>query len=296
MDHRSKINNISDIEIDYSIIGKNPGTLCYSKASIIFLPGFGCDFKNHQVFKELLISYDYYAINFPAHGNSPWYNADNLTLKSMADLVIEFINERQLEKVILIGHSSSAAIVALINGLIPDTILANVLVSPIDSSFQTDAAEVRDILIPRIPEAVVQLQRLKVFNYDMKSLNNKYWDDKNKEALAFYNKNHEPLNIIFDYLTNEDLKRSIESIYSNIKIPTLAVFGDSDGMLRTPLVSSNMKRLIDNLEVAVIPMAGHEPYYDNPKNYYSNVVNFIDKVVFNYDNKIKQDETIDTIK
>lgn len=285
MNKNNILNNVDDIETDFSLIGNNPGNLACAKASIVYLPGFGCDFYEHSNFKDLLVSYDYYAINLPAHGLSNWSNAEDLTLKGFADIVVSFIEKRQLEKVILIGHFSSAAVAAIVNGLIPDTIIGNIFISPIDSSFQKDADEVRDILVPRIPEALDQLQRLKVFNWDIKSLNNIQWKEFSKLKLAHFNKNAEPLNIILDYLLDPQLKLSIENVYANITIPTLLLFGDSDGLLRTKQVIDNVSKLIKGSKVAIIPMAGHEPALDNPMNYYNNVITFIDSVVENYNNE-----------
>ena len=43
--------------------------------------------------------------------------------------------------------------------------------------------------------------------------------------------------------------------------------------------------LFKNAEVSIIPIAGHEPSFDNPNNYFSNVVDFIDRIIFQDENK-----------
>ncbi len=270
---------INDLDIDYSLISKQPGRVMQAKAPIIYLPGFGCDYLNHQNFSNLLVSYDYYAINAPAHGNSPWYSTEDLTIKKYADLVMDFINSHDLSNVILIGHSSSAAVVALLNGMIPDRIKANILISPIETSFQADAERVKDILIPRLIGDLEQLLRLQIFNYDIKSLNNHAWDEFKREKLLFYNKNYDALSIQLDVLLSMELKNSIERLYASIDKPTLVVFGDSDGLIRINDVANKMKTLIPNSQISIISMAGHEPALDNVNNYFSNLMTFIDNVM-----------------
>ncbi|MGL4950791.1 MAG: alpha/beta fold hydrolase [Mycoplasma sp.] len=276
----SKINyniNLNDIEVDVSLVNAHPEKAFKSKGSVIYLPGFGCDFYNHESFKDLLQTYDYYAINFPAHGETKWKTAEELTINHFAQIVIEFINKFELEDVVLIGHSSSAAIAALVNNLLPGVIKANVLISPLEGTFQSDAAEVVDVIIPRLPEQFKQLQRLKVFNWDFKSEFSPAWEEYQSLKLEYFNKNAEPLSIILGYLLSNELKASIEELYTTIQIPTLIVLGDSDGMIRGAEVAETMQRLIPHSELSIIPISGHEPALDNPKNYFTNVINFLDK-------------------
>ncbi len=270
---------VNDLDIQYSLLGKQIGRVMQPKASIIYLPGFGCDYLNHENFANLLVSYDYYAINAPAHGHSPWFNVEDLTIKQYADLVRDFIFKNNLEKVVLIGHGSSAATVALLNMMIPERLIANILVSPIETSFQMDAAKVQDILIPRLPENLDQLLRMQVFNYDIKSFNNPDWQYYKNAKQDFYNRNFDALSLQLNTLLSDELRSSIENLYANITKPTLVVFGDSDGLVRINEVANKMRSLIRDSQVAIIAMAGHEPALDNPNNYFSNLITFIDQIV-----------------
>lgn len=276
---------VNDLDIEYSIVNRKNGAYDV-KAPIIFLPGFGTDSTNHQNFAKLLSRYDYFAINGPAQGNSPWFNVKDLTLQKYADLVKEFILRNDLERIILIGHGSSCAVVSLLNSMVNDRILANVLVSPIDNSFQNDAEQVKDVLIPRIPENIVQLFRLTIFNYDIKALNSIAWKDYENYRLSYFIKNYDALSLQLDTLLSDSIKKSIETLYSSINKPTLLIFGDSDGLLRVNDVANNIHNLINNSQVSIIPLAGNEPYLDNINNYYSNVITFIDYIYEQYEKQL----------
>lgn len=273
--------SFNGIETDISLVGTRPNKLYTAKSSIIYLPGFGCDFTNHKDFKDLLVSYDYYAINFPAHGNSVWKNASDLTINHFANIVVDFIKNRSLSSVILIGHSSSAAVAALVANLLPEIVIANILISPIETTFQNDAQQVVDIIIPRLPENFTQLQRLKIYDYDNKAIANKFWDEYKTNKLAYFNKNAEPLSLILGYLLSPELKQSIEKLYSSINTPTLVVIGEADGLIRINDVANKMQKLIPHARFCIVPLAGHEPFLENPNYYYTNLIAFVDEVIAN---------------
>ncbi len=273
------------IETDMSLIGSRPGQLLHAKASIIYLPGFGCDFKNHESFKNLLTSYDYYAINFPAHGKSMWNDANELTLTHFTNIVVQFIKDRNLDKVIIIGHGSSAAVAANVSKILPNIVKGIVYVSPLETLFQKDAGQVQDVLIPRLMHNLEQLNRLKVFNYDLKATNSSAWARENEQKLAYYNKNFDALSIMLAYLLSDQLKASIEGVYQTVTTPQLVVFGNDDGLLRVADIMPKVPTLFKNAEVAIIPIAGHEPAFDNPNNYFSNVIDFVDRVIADDENK-----------
>ncbi len=63
-------NDIDHIETDYRFIGEILRNNNHSKANILFIPGIGCEFADHNKFRNLLVAYNYYSINLPAHGHS----------------------------------------------------------------------------------------------------------------------------------------------------------------------------------------------------------------------------------
>lgn len=287
--NKYEINNDENgLETDFRFIGETLRNNNHSKANILFIPGIGCEFADHQKFKELLVSYNYYAINLPAHGNSNFESYDKLSLKDMANYVLNYIQNKELDSLILIGHGTSCAVVALLNKYIPENIIGNVLVSPIDSTFISDTKQIRDVLIPRLDEQISQLLRLSIYDWDKKSYENSYWNDYKFYKLDLYKKNYKALNVVLDYYLEPSVKTSIENLYNDLYNPTLVVYGQSDGLLRVEESMKNIQRLIKDVSISTIPLSGNQPFMENPNNYYNNVISFIDYTVENYNYEIKE--------
>ncbi len=274
-------NDIDHIETDYRFVGETLRNHNNAKANILFIPGIGCEFADHNRFRDLLVSYNYYAINLPAHGHSLIESYEKLSLQHLTNYVIDFINEKKLDSLVLIGHGTSCAIVAQLNQIIPNKIISNVLVSPIDTTFIDDARVIRDILVPRIDEQIDQLMRLSMSDWNSKS-HNINWINYKKYKLSIYDTYHKAINIMYDYFLEPVIKESIETLYYNLEIPTMVVYGQDDGLLRVEESMDNMKQLIQNVAIATIPLSGNMPFLENPNNYYNNVISFIDYNVDNY--------------
>lgn len=283
------INDIDHIETDYRFVGETLRNNNHSKANILFIPGIGCEFADHYRFKDLLISYNYYAINLPAHGHSLIESYEKLSLNHLTNYVLDYIEHKKLDSLVLIGHGTSCAIVAQLNQIIPEKIIANVLVSPIDSTFIDDARVVRDILVPRIDEQIDQWLRLSLSNWDKKS-HGTNWIKYKEYKLNLFNTYYKAINIMYDYFLEPVVKESIESLYYSLQIPTMVVYGQDDGLLRVNESMDNVKNLIKDVAVATIPLAGNMPFLENPNNYYSNVISFIDYTVDNYLNYLDIDD------
>lgn len=282
--------DINHIETDFRFVGDLLRNNNKSKANILFIPGIGCEYADHARFKDLLVSYNYYAINLPAHGQSLIESYEKLSLQDLTNYVLQFIAEKKLDTLVIIAHGTSCAILAQLNQLIPDKIVANILVSPIDTTFIADAREVRDILVPRIDEQIDQYLRLILNDWDSKSFTNSKWISYKNYKLKLFNKFYKAMNIMYDYFLDSSIENSLESLYSDMIIPTMVVYGQDDGLLRVEQSIENFKHLIPNVSLATIPLAGNMPFLENPNNYYSNVISFIDYIVDNYNEMLIEDE------
>ncbi len=282
-------NDIDHIETDYRFIGEILRNNNHSKANILFIPGIGCEFADHNKFRNLLVAYNYYSINLPAHGHSKIESYERLSLQHLTNYVLDFINEKKLTDIVLIAHGTSCAVAAQLNQIIPERIICNILVSPLDSTFIGDARQIRDVLVPRIDEQIDQLYRMAFNDWDEKTKTNKLWRDYKEYKLELFNHYYKPINIMYDYFLEPSFKESIDALYASIGAPTMIVYGQDDGLIRLDASIENMQSLIPNVALSTIPLAGNFPFLENPNNYYSNVISFIDYNVDNY-NEIEQED------
>ncbi len=281
-------NDIDHIETDFRFIGENLRNNNYSKANILFLPGIGCEFADHNKFKNLLVCYNYYAINLPAHGHSKIESYEKLSLQHLTNYVLDFIADKELEDLVIIAHGTSCAIAAQLNQIIPEKIICNVLVSPLDTTFIGDARQIRDVLVPRIDEQANQLYRMMCCDWDEK-IKTPIWNQYRDYKLELFNTYHKPMNIMYDYFLEPSFKESLDELYASIYAPTMVVYGQDDGLIRLDASIENMQALIPNVALSTIPLAGNMPFLENPNNYYSNVISFVDYNVNNFHNLDQED-------
>ena len=148
------------IETDYKFIGQAVRDDNPVKANVLFIPGIGCEYEDHRRFKDLLVSYNYYALNLPGHGRSQVPSYEQLSLVDLTNYVLDFIDARNLDSLVIIAHGTSCAIAAQLCQIIPQKIICNILVSPLDHTFVDDARQVRDILVPQTIHEIDQLYRM----------------------------------------------------------------------------------------------------------------------------------------
>ncbi len=274
--------DINYIETDYKFMGEALKDDNHSKTNILFIPGIGCEYEDHRKFKDLLVSYNYYALNLPGHGRSKIPSYEQLSLQDLTNYVLDFIEARNLDSLVLIAHGTSCAIAGQLCQIIPQKIICNILVSPLDNTFVNDARQVRDILVPKTDEEIDQLYRMAFCQWDEKKHNNPAWRYYKKYKLREYTIFNKAMNVMYDYFLDENFKESLESLYMGIAMPTMIVYGQDDGLLRVNESIQNMQSLIPDVALATIPLAGYMPFVENPHNYYSNVLSFMDYYVDKY--------------
>jgi len=268
--------DISGIEFYSQYAERRFNTLIYPKGPIFYLPDFGEDYHQHNNFAEKCLSYDYFTLNYPGIGGSPWYNPNQLTIVHYANIVANFITRRELKDVVLMGHGMGAAVGALVNELIPEVIGCNIFISPIDNSFIKDANQIHQIVIPGSDENFAQLQRLKINDYDKiaKTPNGKI---ASRLGLSKYIKSHDALDLTLSFLSNNEIINLFENAYHAITKPTLLIFGDSDGLLKVNDVKTNLTNKIAGAESCIIPLAGHSPNVENVFNYTHKINMFLNR-------------------
>ena len=88
-----KIIQIKDIDINYLQLGEN------NSKNIVFVHGFGGDLNNWMFNQEeLSSSFNTFSIDLPGHGKSS-KNIDQGSLKYLSDIVNNFCNQNNLEKI-----------------------------------------------------------------------------------------------------------------------------------------------------------------------------------------------------
>ena len=237
--------NINGLNIEYTDTG--------SGIPILLLHGWGASFDTYKgVISALGNRCRLVALNFPGCGNSDTMN-EPWTLDEYCDLVLKFMKELNLDNPIFIGHSHG--------GRVTLKMVASGMVNPPKIVLLDSAG-----LIPK--KSFKQKFRAKSFKTIKYVLNLPLIKNYSQGLLdkarkhygsADYNAAPEVLRKTLVSLVNTDLR----DIISNIKCPTLLIWGEND--TATPLSDAKIiESLIPDCGLCVIKGAGHFAYCERP--------------------------------
>jgi len=279
----SQFKEIDGINIHYQQIGENSDTL------IILLHGFGSSTYSWQKVMDPLSEYGaVLAYDRPAFGLTERVTTfedkdfNPYKMNYQPEIVINFIDEEQAEKVILIGNSAGGTVAIQTALDYPDKISALILVSP--AVFESGGApgwikpllnlphfnRLGPILVRSIRERGLELLELA-------------WSDQQKITQKDYENYQKPLSVsnwdtaLWEF-TKVNGGTDLQSRLKELSIPVLIISGEYDKII--PVEQS--KQLAVNLpgsEIVIIPNCGHVPQEECPDGFLEATDSFINSIV-----------------
>ena len=245
-------NEIKNIDINYLQLGEN------NSKNIVFVHGFGGDLNNWMFNQEELSSnFNTFSLDLPGHGKSS-KNIEQGSLEYLSDIVNDFCNQNNLEKICLVGHSLGGGIclnIALANSELVESL---VLVSPIGLGKEIDNYVEEFIKSESRRDLKPQLEKL-YFNKELitRDLVNEVLKFKRLDGVE------KALQIIKDETLIEDnnqktfLGDKIETLKSKISI----IWGENDEIIP----NSHIKELPSNVETHIFKESGHMSHIEKSK-------------------------------
>ncbi|GAB1876536.1 alpha/beta hydrolase [Mycoplasmoides pneumoniae] len=245
--------------------------------NFIFLHGFGSEYSSFKhVFKLFEKKrWSFFAFNFPGHGNNQSNSVDELKLKHYVELVCDFIIQKRLKKVVLVGHSMGGAIAVLVNAVLRERIKALVLVAPMNqTSFVVSKKRILDTLFTRSPK---NQQDFIEHTDDKKSIVN-FFVGAFKKRVNFKT-------LYSDMVQNAKYGNDyLEAGYNAIKEkPTLVVLGSNDIVTPTKASVEYLAKHSETIIFKIIDGVGHSPHYYAPKLFFDYIGEFLDNIKRNKD-------------
>ena len=240
---------------------------------LLIIHGFLGMSDNWKTFESLYAAegFQTHILDLRNHGKS--FHSDDFTYDIMAQDVLEYCQENNLEKVSIIGHSMGGKVAMLfatscqerVDKLIVadigpkyyaphhQEILAGL--NAVDFSQKPDRAQVEETLYPYIPDFGTR-------QFLMKSL---YWKEPGQLAYRF--------NLPVFNAKIEVIGTALPAS-AYIENPTLFIRGgNSNYILDSDLLE--IKKHFPNFELATIPNVGHWLHAENPKTFFEETAKFL---------------------
>ncbi len=275
--HQKKYYYTSHSFIFYEIRGN--GTI-----PVIFIHGFASSHLNWYSLTELFPSnqYTFYIIDLKGFGLSSKPKDNHYELDDQASLILKIIEKEGLQRIILAGHSLGGGVaLALYNKMATTERITKMIL--IDSAAFNDHLPlfVKLLKLPVLGSLLMNLlpSNKKVVKWAIQRV----YADKSKVSeeiveryLPFYYKK------AFRYVYLKTVKglppanyEEMIKKYSEIKIPLLIIWGDSDPVLPV-LHGKRLHQLIPCSKLSVIPCCGHVPQEEKALETYQEITNFLE--------------------
>ncbi|MCF6460948.1 alpha/beta fold hydrolase [Clostridium sp. Cult3] len=235
---------IEDIELNYICEGEG--------LDVLVLHGWGANIETVLPIVNLLKSdFKVYALDLPGFGSS----AEPKEVYGSCDyakVVKQFIDQMEMEKVILIGHSFGGKVSIWLGNLYPEIV---------DKIVLLDSAG----LIPRRGlKYYIKVYCFKALKAIYKGLF--FWIDDDKKMKRFYKKfgstDYKDADGIMRRILVKVVNEDLRPLLKDIKAPTLLIWGDRD--TATPLYMGKiMEEEIPDSGLVVLEGAGHYSYLDD---------------------------------
>lgn len=219
-----------------------------SEKQVVVIHGWKTNLHHIEPLSDLLSSYAHvYALDLPGHGLST-VPEEVWGMREFAESLKEFLDSKNLKKVILVGHSFGGKTIIKFSSMYPEYIEKIVLLG---------ASGIRPVpaLKKRIRNLFLSFLR-KLIRFKNTKLGMKIYERWYIPTFASRDYlNAGPMTNTFVKTVNEELFTELE----NIKVPTLLIWGENDD--ESPLsVGKKMHELIKGSKLIALPGQGHFPY------------------------------------
>lgn len=212
---------------------------------VVFLHGWQQDKKSFVSLVPFLFKkYHLYLLDLPGFGSSS-VPSENFNSFDYAEAVVNWIKDKKLKDIVLVGHSFGGKVAAIIAKQYPKLAKELILIA----SSGIIEKEEHQVLKKILPGFVKNFLRPYLIGRDYKQAG---------KLLA-----------IFRTIVKED----VSEIFKKIKIPTLIIWGKGD---RELLMENGrkMNSMISGSKLEIID-GGHFPFWDNPQKVAELVDNFV---------------------
>ncbi|MEE3928239.1 alpha/beta hydrolase [Mycoplasmopsis ciconiae] len=230
--------------------------------TIFLIHGITADFDNlkdiTQKFKD---SFNIYSINLPAHGKSGM-SPQLMHIKQFADIIVKYIQDKQLTNIYLIGHSMGGVLAMLISQRIYDRLNRILLISPanlttLDIKDKLEYAFSNSTLMSKI--TFIKYSYHKPFkallNKEFRA-NSAKWAEEHKQFFPQYKE-------LGKELMDESLLKEEGRLIKKFDKPLGLLCGKSDNIINQKKIYSYFETVKPNTDILKVPKCGHNPWREN---------------------------------
>ncbi|VEU76841.1 esterase/lipase [Mycoplasmopsis columbina] len=243
--------------------------------NLLYIHGFSSDYKHFYPCYEEFSDFNWYGLNMPAHGESEARN-DVMNQLIFRDILIAFINEKQLDNLYIVGHSMGGALAMMLVPFLQEKISKIALVGPQNRSSLSRLEEFKDCFYIWNAEDYKKLVNLCYFD-PQKIVSNKELMIKVDNYLK---NNKEKLKLIYKLGDNLPELKNMDQIDRGLlefKKPLALIYGEADGIIDLNNIAKYYRSLKNDTKVYKIEKSGHSIWIENYSAFIDILKQFFDE-------------------
>ncbi|QJR44192.1 alpha/beta fold hydrolase [Mycoplasma miroungirhinis] len=264
-----KFYNFKNRQIHYLEINKN------FKKNVLLIHGFTSEIGYlEEVYKLFENEYNIYAIDLPTHGQSEIAN-ELMNMESFRDLVIDFVTNKNLHNLTLVGHSMGGGVSATVSPYLEKYLDKVILLAPMNRTMLKYNYK-WPLFFPRNLEDYKKLIPVLFYNPEpiltnvetLKQVEKKFSDENT----------HKRLDVIYDWgykMPEEHNQIIVDEGIKNCPVPLALINGDHDGIVDVELCNDHYLKLNKKTKHYVIKNSGHSMWFENPVDFKAAILDFI---------------------
>lgn len=248
-----------------------------SKGTIVFIHGFAVtsDYFD-SIATKLNEDYNYYALELPGMGRTEVKHKKDLSPVRFSEMISEWIIEKGLKDIILIGHSMGGGTVNLVGNLIPERISKIICIAPMSSVVTCQLIKNSKNILQYDNKNAYEKAGV-ITKYVDNKFPNKENDESLKESVDYNIQNKKNFKILYKNMTS--LSKNLFKLYKaekNISVPTLLITAEDDKIIHS---KKTAKRLTKNKNVTWVEIkdTGHVPFEEQEQETLNAILNYINK-------------------
>lgn len=248
-----------------------------NKQKVFLIHGFGIDHRCFYYFIKQNPQYEIHAVNIPGmHSNEDTkIKKRNLKMKCIANAIAEYIKEKNLTDLILIGHSLGGALAIIINSLLPEkTIKKLILLAPYNITSLPKIVDKPFYMHFKSKASFERLQDITFHNYQ-KVKENINSDIYFSEVTKFVKKNKQNLITIAVEMIRPTFFKLIDNSLKTVNIPMYLWLGEYDTFVENKFTLRHFSKFVKNFKYDVFKNCGHAFFAENFKDFNDKVAGAI---------------------
>ena len=254
-----------------------------AKETILFIHGYAVDYSYFVFIEDKFPEYDLYFVNLPGHGpklkvsNDKKEMKEKLRIEYMANYVVEFIKEMNLNNIILVGHSMGGAVVSMVENKCRERIKKLILISPMNYASLYTGITFLTKFFPKTKE-----QKMKLLSYlykDFKPKDDPDWIKMNEDQLNNQLEQWDQMKFLGKKeMASLKTLMKVHKAQKNIKIPFMLCLGTDDGCIPYKHTKRNFnKHHKDKMHLVTFDKSGHLCFEEETDKFVKEIKAFIEK-------------------